>query len=85
MTLAAYLDRRSNGSISSLAAKVGVSRMTIYNIMKGARARRSTAEAIFAATGGAVTLEDLGHALTSVKKDAPLRGAATPAQEGAAL
>lgn len=81
MTLAEYLDRRSNGSISSLAGRVGVSRMTLYNIMKGSRARPSTAQGIVVATGGAVSLEDLAHAVVSSKRD----GRAPAVATGAAL
>lgn len=84
MKLSDYLDSRSNGSISSLARRAAVSRMALYKILEGGGVRRSTAERIAAATDGAVTLADLGHA-ASESADARPAKSATEQSPAAAL
>lgn len=85
MTLREYLSGKGWGGAADLARNTGLSPTAVSQLVRGADVRLSTAARIVAATGGAVTLADLAHAVSSGKRDKRAGRAATSAGEGAGL
>lgn len=81
MTLGDYLTKRGYGAASELALKLGLTRACVAKLRSGGKPRMSTAMKIVVATGGAVSLEDLAHAVVSSNRD----GRAPAVATGAAL